>query len=71
MSAGDTPLLHRTPRPRRVDPLQLFFMAVCVAVPERLVFPFDIPAPAKHAMAISSFMILAWMTNVMEYGAAG
>src|SRR5207302_3874961 len=33
--------------------------------------PLTIPPAAQGAMAISSFMILAWMTNIMEYGAAG
>ena len=73
MSAGD--IITAAPHAKtetRVDPLQLFFMVVCIAVPVAIWFsPFDVPAPAKHAMAISSFMILAWMTNVMEYGAAG
>ena len=52
--------------------LRLFFTAAAVLVPVFIWFyPFDIPAPAKHAMAISAFMIIAWMTNIMEYGAAG
>ncbi len=73
MSAGD--IVSAEPRAKseaQLDPLKLVFILVCVAVPVAVWFsPFDIPAAAKHAMAISSFMILAWMTNVMEYGAAG
>jgi len=73
MSAGD--IASAEPRAKsetQLDPLKLVFILVCVAVPVAVWFsPFDIPAAAKHAMAISSFMILAWMTNVMEYGAAG
>ena len=52
--------------------LRAFFAFVCVAVPLAIwLAPFAIPPAAKGAMAISSFMILAWMTNIMEYGAAG
>jgi len=52
--------------------LRAFFTFVCVAIPLAIWFlPFAIPPAAKGAMAISSFMILAWMTNIMEYGAAG
>src|SRR5262245_28884869 len=73
MSAGD--IVSAEPRTKAatgVDPLQLVFIVICVAVPVAIWFSrFDIPVAAKHAMAISSFMILAWMTNVMEYGAAG
>src|SRR6266478_6492348 len=73
MSAGD--IASAEPRAKsetQLDPLKLVFILVCVAVPVAVWFsPFDIPHAAKGAMAISSFMILAWMTNVMEYGAAG
>src|ERR1051326_5401448 len=52
--------------------LRAFFSFICVAVPLAIwLAPFAIPPAAKGAMAISSFMILAWMTNIMEYGAAG
>ena len=56
----------------RPDTLRAVFFFVCVAVPLAIwLTPFPIAPAAKGAMAISSFMILAWMTNVMEYGAAG
>jgi anion transporter len=56
----------------RPDYLKFFFAVLCVAVPVAIWFaPLDIPPRAQGAMAISSFMILAWMTNIMEYGAAG
>jgi solute carrier family 13 (sodium-dependent dicarboxylate transporter), member 2/3/5 len=53
-------------------PWQAIFSVICVVVPVALWFaPLGIPHAAQGAMAISSFMILAWMTNIMEYGAAG
>ena len=52
--------------------LRAFFTFICVAVPLAIwLAPLGIAPAAKGAMAISSFMILAWMTNIMEYGAAG
>ena len=73
MSAGDIVSAEpRTKAASSVDPLKLVFMVACVAIPVAIWFsPFNIPTPAKHAMAISSFMILAWITNIMEYGATG
>jgi sodium-dependent dicarboxylate transporter 2/3/5 len=54
------------------DYLRAFFTAVSIGVPILIWFaPLGFEAPAQHAMAISAFMILAWMTNIMEYGAAG
>jgi sodium-dependent dicarboxylate transporter 2/3/5 len=56
----------------RPSTLRAVFFFICVAVPLAIwLAPFPIAPAAKGAMAISSFMILAWMTNVMEYGAAG
>ena len=55
-----------------IDYLRAFFTAVSIGVPVLIWFaPFGIEPAAQHAMAISAFMILAWMTNIMEYGAAG
>lgn len=52
--------------------LRALFAFICVAVPLAIwLTPMAVPGAAKGAMAISSFMILAWMTNIMEYGAAG
>src|SRR4029077_7359807 len=54
------------------DHLRALFTAVSILVPVAVWFaPFGIEPMAQHAMAISAFMILAWMTNIMEYGAAG
>ena len=54
------------------DHLRALFTAICILVPVAIWFaPFGIEPAAQHAMAISAFMILAWMTNIMEYGAAG
>ena len=45
---------------------------LCVVVPLIVWFaPFNIEAPAKHGIAIASFMILAWITEAMEYALAG
>jgi solute carrier family 13 (sodium-dependent dicarboxylate transporter), member 2/3/5 len=56
----------------RADLLRVVFTAVSILLPLIIWFaPFGIEPPAQHAMAISAFMILAWMTNIMEYGAAG
>jgi solute carrier family 13 (sodium-dependent dicarboxylate transporter), member 2/3/5 len=52
--------------------LRALFTAISVLVPIAIWFaPFGIEPAAQKAMAISAFMILAWITNIMEYGAAG
>jgi anion transporter len=74
MSASDITAIkpHAAAIDERPESLRILFAAICVAVPLAIwLTPFDVPPAAKGAMAISSFMILAWMTNVMEYGAAG
>ncbi|HXJ00479.1 MAG TPA: SLC13 family permease [Micropepsaceae bacterium] len=73
MSASDVVIAKRgTATDDRFGSLRAFFAIVCVAVPLAIwLTPFPVAPAAKGAMAISSFMILAWMTNVMEYGAAG
>ena len=46
--------------------------ALCVAVPLILWFaPLDIDVRMKHTLAIASFMILAWITEAVEYALAG
>ena len=46
--------------------------AVCVAVPLILWFaPLEIDVRTRHALAIALFMILAWMTEALEYALAG
>ena len=45
---------------------------ICIAVPIALWFaPLGIEPRTQGALAITSFMILAWMTNLMEYAVAG
>jgi len=46
--------------------------ATCVLVPVAIWFaPLTIPSNTKHALAITSFMILAWMTDAIDYALAG
>ena len=46
--------------------------ALCVSVPLILWFaPLDIDARTKHGLAIASFMIVAWMTEAIDYALAG
>jgi len=74
MSASDITVTkpHHAAADERSDSLRALFALICVAVPVAIWFsPFAIAPAAKGAMAISAFMILAWITNVMEYGAAG
>ena len=73
MSASDIAIIspHHASG-ERPGTLRAVFFAISVAVPLAIwLAPFPVAPAAKGAMAISSFMILAWMTNVMEYGAAG
>ena len=59
-------------RPSRSTLVRLAQIAACVGIPAIILFaPWDIPANTKAGLAISAFMIMAWMTEVMEYGAAG
>jgi anion transporter len=45
---------------------------LCVVVPVLVWFaPLAIDAQTKHALAIGSFMILAWITEALEYALAG
>ena len=45
---------------------------LCIAVPLIVWFaPLDIEGPAKHALAITAFMIIAWITEAIEYALAG
>ena len=56
----------------RSVPLSIASQALCVLVPLAIWFaPFDIPLPAKHGLAVVSFMVLAWITQVMEFAIAG
>jgi len=45
---------------------------LCIAVPLIVWFaPLNMAAPAKHALAITSFMLLAWITEAIEFAVAG
>jgi len=45
---------------------------LCVVIPIILWFaPLNITTPAKHALAITSFMIIAWVTEAIEFAVAG
>ena len=52
--------------------MRLLAGAITVGVPVLLWFvPLGIEPKTQAALAVTSFMILAWMTNVMEYALAG
>ena len=45
---------------------------LCVVIPIILWFaPLNMTTPAKHALAITSFMIIAWVTEAIEFAVAG
>ena len=45
---------------------------LCIVVPLIVWFaPLGIAAPARHALAITSFMLLAWITEAIEFALAG
>jgi solute carrier family 13 (sodium-dependent dicarboxylate transporter), member 2/3/5 len=46
--------------------------ALCIVIPVFLWFgPINVAPAARHALAISSFMIVAWITEAMEYAVTG
>lgn len=52
--------------------LRLAKVAACIAVPAIVMLaPWNIPGDTRAALAITAFMIMAWMTEVMEYASAG
>jgi anion transporter len=52
--------------------LRLAKVVFCVAVPAAVWFaPLAVAPNAKTALAISAFMVAAWMTEVMDYAASG
>lgn len=74
MSAADTIAVdpHSVAPPERSLAMRVAGTAVCVIVPLAIgLLPFPIEANTQLALAITSFMILAWMTNIMDYAAAG
>lgn len=60
------------PREARTSHRRLAFTLVSVGAPIALwLSPLPIASNTKAALAVALFMILAWMTEVMEYAAAG
>jgi len=52
--------------------LRLVQAIACAGVPLAIwLAPLGIPTDTKAALAITAFMIIAWMTEVMEYASAG
>ena len=52
--------------------LRLTQTLFCIGIPMAIwLSPLAVPANTKAALAIAAFMILAWMTEVMEYASAG
>ena len=46
--------------------------ALCIVIPLIVWFgPINMDPPAKHALAISTFMLVAWITEAMEFALAG
>src|ERR1041385_6426767 len=57
---------------RRLERVKLAKSVACLVIPLGIWFtPFGIASNVKGAFAISAFMILAWMTELMEYASAG
>jgi len=69
----DAAALAGAPERRAAVPLRVNAGRVlCLSVPIILWFaPLDIDARTKHGLAIGSFMILAWMTEAIDYALAG
>src|SRR5581483_8102877 len=52
--------------------LALIGQVLCVVIPLALWFmPADIDPTTKHGLAISMFMVTAWITQAMDYTVAG
>ena len=65
----DSPAMFTQPRSFRA---RLAATALCVAIPVAVwLYPFAVPANTKLALAIAAFMIMAWMTEIMDYSASG
>ncbi len=68
-SLTDSPALVAQPRSFRA---RLGAVVLCVALPVAVwLYPFAVPANTKLALAIAAFMIVAWMTEIMDYSASG
>jgi sodium-dependent dicarboxylate transporter 2/3/5 len=61
------------PGPHAANPsVVLAGQILCVAVPLAVWFaPLNLPPQTQHAFAIVGFMVLAWMTQAMEFALAG
>src|SRR4051812_16559788 len=45
---------------------------LCVVIPLAIWFaPINLDPTAKHGLAITTFMVIAWITQAMEYAVAG
>jgi anion transporter len=66
-------LRHASARPdAAAAPWSALSFAVCVLVPVAFWFaPLGLEARTQHALAIIIFMVLAWMTQAMEFAIAG
>ncbi|MEE8438625.1 MAG: SLC13 family permease, partial [Micropepsaceae bacterium] len=55
------------------DPrLKLVAALFCIVVPVGIYFaPWNIEPQTQAALAVTAFMLLAWMTHIVEYAAAG
>jgi len=72
MSTQATTQQAELQHPSRVSLRANVGQVLCVIVPPIIWFaPLDIEAGAKHALAITSFMLLAWITEAMDYAVAG
>ena len=66
-------LRHASGRPdAAAAPWSALSFVVCVLVPLAFWFaPLGLEARTQHALAIIIFMVLAWMTQAMEFAIAG
>ena len=74
MTAIDSPVgePHVAVAVARSSQLRLVQSLVCLGVGAAIWFsPLALPLNTKAALAISAMMIIAWMTEVMEYASAG
>jgi anion transporter len=74
MAAIETPAspVHAAVRPERSMYVHGVSFLACVLVPAIVwLSPLPMEAETKLAFAISAFMLISWMTQVMDYAAAG
>ena len=69
-SGATAPALVQDPSAQRY--LTIASQALCVLVPVAIWFmPVDIEPTTKHGLAIAMFMVVAWMTQAMDYTVTG